>query len=205
MSSAARVRTTRPPKGAAGIRLPTWRTVRGRTTCSSPKPSISSRDWVRRIRTIAATQPASSRRSRPRRRNNAPLLGDPSMMEVRLFPHSTRPGVGLKPREDSARPLLPQHSRHCPVLEAASGLGLLVYPPLEENEAFEAEFQGDGRYLFTFYMGSRGAQWHPIFRITLSLPLGAIGKIKEDVEFMVPDAPISADAARTMARSFIVP
>ena len=77
-------------------------------------------------------------------------------MEVRLFPHSTRPGVGLKPREDSMRPLLPQHSRHCPVLEAGSGLGLLVYPPLEENEAFEAEFQGDGRYLFTFYMGSRG-------------------------------------------------
>jgi hypothetical protein len=127
------------------------------------------------------------------------------MIEVRLFPHSTRPGVGLKPREDSMRPLLPQHSRHCPVLEAGSALGLLVYPPLEENEAFEAEFQGDGRYLFTFYMGSRGSQWHPIFRITLSMPLGGIGKIKEDVEFMVPDAPISADAARSMARSFIVP
>ena len=94
------------------------------------------------------------------------------MIEVRLFPHSTRPGVGLKPREDSLRPLLPLHSRHCPVLEAGSGLGLLVYPALEENEAFEVEFQGDGRYLFTFHMGSRGTQWQPIFRVTVSLPLG---------------------------------
>lgn len=126
------------------------------------------------------------------------------MMEVRLFPHSTRPGVGLKPREDSARPLLSQHSRHCPVLEAGSGLGLLVYPPLEEHEAFEVEFQGDGRYVFTFYLGSASTQWRPIFRTTMALPLGGIGKIKEDVELMV-DAAISAEAARSTVRMFIVP
>jgi hypothetical protein len=126
------------------------------------------------------------------------------MMEVRLFPHSTRPGVGLRPREDSARPLLSLHSRHCPVLEAGSGLGLLVYPPLEEHEAFQAEFLGDGRYLFTMYMGSRGTEWEPVFRITMTLPLGGVGQIKEDVEMLV-DAPISAEAARGMARMFIVP
>lgn len=126
------------------------------------------------------------------------------MIEVRLFPHSTRPGVGLKPREDSARPLLSQHSRHCPVLEAGSGLGLLVYPPLQEHEAFEVEFQGDGRYLFTFFMGSPSTQWQPIFRTTMALPLGGIGKIKDDVELMV-DAPISAEAARSMVRMLIVP
>src|SRR5687768_149316 len=110
------------------------------------------------------------------------------MMEVRLFPHSTRPDVGLKPREDSLRPLLPQHSRHCPVLEAGSGLGLLVYPALAENEAFEIELQGDGRYLFTFYMGSRGTSWQPVFRIAMTLPIGGLGKIKEEVEFLVRDA-----------------
>src|SRR5205823_5524466 len=38
-------------------------------------------------------------------------------MEVRLFPNSMRPGTGLKPRRESQRPLLPQHARHCPVLE----------------------------------------------------------------------------------------
>ena len=51
-------------------------------------------------------------------------------MEVRLFPNFRRPGVGLKPRRDGQRPFLPQHARHCPVLEAGSSLGFLVYPPL---------------------------------------------------------------------------
>jgi hypothetical protein len=57
-------------------------------------------------------------------------------MEVRLYPNSTRPGVGLRPRREAQRPLLPQHSRHCPVLEAGSAVGYLVYPPLEAGEAF---------------------------------------------------------------------
>lgn len=101
--------------------------------------------------------------------------------------------------------MLPQHSRHCPVLEAASGLGLLVYPPLEENEAFDVEFQGDGRYLFTYYMGSSATRWTPIFRNMMTLPVGGVGKLKEDVEFGVSDAPSSAEAARGMTRTFIVP
>src|ERR1051326_151663 len=42
-------------------------------------------------------------------------------MEVRLFPNSSRPGVGLKPRREAQRPLLPQHARPCPALEAARG------------------------------------------------------------------------------------
>ena len=126
-------------------------------------------------------------------------------MEVRLLPHSTRPGVGLRPREDSRRPLLPQHSRHCPVLEAGSALGLLVYPPLEENEAFHVEFQGDGRYLFTFYMGSPATRWQPMFRITMTLPIGGIGKVREDVELMVANSPLTPEAARSMARIFMVP
>ncbi|MEO7132988.1 MAG: hypothetical protein ABI024_02100, partial [Vicinamibacterales bacterium] len=126
-------------------------------------------------------------------------------MQVQLYPHSTRPGVGLGPRREAGRPLLPQHSRHCPVLEAASGRGLLVYPPLAENEAFEIEFQGDGRYLFTFHMGNAATRWQPVYRITLTLAVGGIGKLKEEVEFAVPDPPVSADAARSMARTFIVP
>ena len=43
-------------------------------------------------------------------------------MEVRIFSNSYRPGVGLKPRREPQRPLLPQHARHCPVLEAGEGL-----------------------------------------------------------------------------------
>ena len=71
-------------------------------------------------------------------------------MEVRLFPNSRRPGVGQRPRREGQRPLLPQHARHCPVLEAGSALGFLVYPPLEPNESYHVEFQGDGKYQFTW-------------------------------------------------------
>ena len=63
-------------------------------------------------------------------------------MEVRIFPNLDRPGVGLRPKRESQRPFLPQHSRHCPVLEAGSGLGYLVYPPLAKNEAYHVEFEG---------------------------------------------------------------
>src|SRR5687767_8912480 len=104
-------------------------------------------------------------------------LGGPkiSPMEVRVFPNSTRPGVGLRPRRESQRPLLPQHARHCPVLEAGSGLGFMVYPPLEANESYVIEFQGEGRYQFTYYLGDGSGKWEPVFALTMSLPVGSIG------------------------------
>lgn len=113
--------------------------------------------------------------------------------------------MGLRPCQESRRPLLPQHARLCPVLEAGSELGFLVYPPLAENEAFYVEFQGDGRYSFTFYVGSPSTEWQPVFVVTMSLPVGSVGRIREDVEFASPDAAISAEAARHLARIFIVP
>ena len=44
--------------------------------------------------------------------------------------------------------MLPQHARHCPVLEAGSSVGFLVYPPLEPFESFYIGFYGEGRYQF---------------------------------------------------------
>jgi hypothetical protein len=67
-------------------------------------------------------------------------------MDVRLFPHPMRPGVGLKPKRDGTRPLLPQHSRHCPVLEAGSALGYMVYAPLEPKESYYVEYEGEGQF-----------------------------------------------------------
>ena len=126
-------------------------------------------------------------------------------MEVRLFPNSARPGVGLPPRRESQRPLLPQHARHCPVLEAGSSVGYLVYPPLADNEAYYIEYQGDGQYQFVFYMGDLGNSPQPVFSVTVALPVGSVGITKEHVEFHVKDTPISSEGARKMARIFIVP
>ena len=126
-------------------------------------------------------------------------------MEIRLFPNLNRPDVGMKPRRESQRPLLPQHARHCPVLEAGSALGYLVYPALKERESFHVEYQGDGRYRFTFFMNPSGGSWQPFFTVTLTLPVGSIGMMKEEVAFMDPKPPMSRDQALHLLRSLIVP
>jgi hypothetical protein len=125
-------------------------------------------------------------------------------MEVRLFSNSLRPGVGWKPRRDSQRPLLPQHARHCPVLEAGSALGFLVYPALHENESFHIEFQGEGRYQFIYALNN-GGRWEGIFSITLVLPIGSIGMMKEELNFMTKKPPVTREAALGIMRSLIVP
>jgi hypothetical protein len=126
-------------------------------------------------------------------------------MEVRLLPHSRRPGVGLKPRRESQRPLLPQHARMCPVLEAGSDLGFMVYPPLEANEGYRIDYEGDGQYRFTFFAGALGGTWSPVFTLQFSLPVGGVGSMREDVTVHVPNSDITVESAREMARVFISP
>lgn len=126
-------------------------------------------------------------------------------MKVRIFPNLSRPGFGLRPKSESQRPFLPQHSRHCPVLEAGSGLGYLVYPPLAKNEAYHVEHQGEGRYQFSYFMTGTGGKWESIFTALFTLPMGSIGMMKEEVPFLAKDAPITPEVALTMVRGFVVP
>jgi hypothetical protein len=125
-------------------------------------------------------------------------------MEVRLLPNSRRPGAGLKPRREGTRPLLPQHARHCPVLEAGSALGFMVYPPLEPKESLYVEYEGDGRYKFVYYLQTQDGERTPIFQVTMSLSVGGVGMVKEEVTFV--GAPVlSREAALAVARAFLVP
>jgi hypothetical protein len=133
-------------------------------------------------------------------------------MEVQMFPNSTRPGVGQKPRKEPQRPNLPQHARNCPVLEAGSALGFLVYPPLEPQESYHIEYQGDGVYSFTYFISSpsgerqagerQAGERQAIFSIRLALPVGSHGKMKGDVEFLVENPPMPPEAAPEIARAF---
>jgi hypothetical protein len=126
-------------------------------------------------------------------------------MEVRLFPNARRPGVGLKPRRDPQRPFLPQHSRHCPVLEAGSALGFLVYPPLTPEESYSIEYSGEGRYQFVYYVSPKGTEWLAIFSVTIVLPIGGIGTFREEVAFLTAKAAATREEALATARLFIVP
>ena len=105
-------------------------------------------------------------------------------MEVRLSPNSRRPGVGLQPRREATRPLLPQHARHCPVLEAGSALGFMVYAPLEPKESLFIEYEGEGRYRFVYYLQTQDGKPTPIFQVTMSLSVGGVGMVKEEVTFV---------------------
>lgn len=126
-------------------------------------------------------------------------------MEIRTFPNSARPGVGLQPKKESQRPFLPVHSRHCPVLEAGSSIGYLVFPPLESSEAIQVNYQGEGCYGFGYYRVTPQGGMAPVFSITITLPVGGSGMMREDVEFSSQNPPLSRHQACAMMRQFIVP
>jgi hypothetical protein len=126
-------------------------------------------------------------------------------MEVRLFYNSIRPGVGMKPHREALRPLLPQHARHCPVLEAGSSLGFLVYPPLTEKESFHIEFQGEGRYQFIYSLRTPTGDFEPMLTVVIVLPVGGIGMIKEDVSILSRKTSMTRTEALRLMRAFIVP
>jgi hypothetical protein len=115
-----------------------------------------------------------------------------------------RPGTGMKPRRESQRPLLPQHARHCPVLEAGSALGFLVYPPLEKIESFYIGYQGDGKYQLTYFLNA-SQSGEAIFSVMLTLPMGSIGILREQITFMNKQHPIAPETAMALTRTFIVP
>src|SRR5690606_29638883 len=128
-----------------------------------------------------------------------------SRMQVTLFPNPRRPGVGLRPKKEAQRPSLPQHARLCPVLEAGSSLGLLVYPALGENEQFHIGYEGEGLYQFGYSVNPTGRKWEQIFFVNYQLSMGGIGMRKEEVKLMVPETPGFRQTALSIARMFIAP
>ena len=126
-------------------------------------------------------------------------------MEIGLFPNPLRPGVGLQPRREAQRPLLPQHARHCPVLEAGSSVGFLVHPPLAEKETFQVGYEGEGRYQLVYSVNTKGNKWDPIFTVTYQLPMGGIGATTREVKMHIQDTPQTREIAHLMPDMFISP
>ena len=126
-------------------------------------------------------------------------------MEVSLFPNPRRPGIGMKPRREAQRPFLPQHARLCPVLEAGSSLGFMVYPSLGEKETFQIGYEGEGRYDLVYSVNAKSNDWTPVFSVAFQLPMGGLGATKEEVKLHIPKTSESIEVALMMARMFIVP
>jgi len=126
-------------------------------------------------------------------------------MEVRLFPNSARPGVGQSRGEKGQRPLLPQHARHCPVLESGQRMGFLVFPPLEPYESYYNGYEGDGRYQFIYYLAPPGKSPQAMFTITNRDAIGSIGAMRETSSSITRTCPSIASSALLMLRQLIVP
>jgi hypothetical protein len=81
----------------------------------------------------------------------------------------------------------------------------MVFPPLADNEGYRIDYEGDGQYRFTFFSGSLGGNWSPVFTLDFALPVGGVGSMREEVTVHVPNSEITYESAREMARVFISP
>ena len=80
----------------------------------------------------------------------------------------------------------------------------MVYAPLEPKESLYIEHEGEGRYRFVYYLQTQDGKPTPIFQVTMSLSVGGVGMVKEEVTFV--GAPmLSRDAALAVMRVFLVP
>src|SRR5262249_4737935 len=127
-----------------------------------------------------------------------------SRMEITTFPNRFRPGVGLVPARVAQRPWLPQHARFCPVLEAGSALGFLVYAPLRPDEAFQVTYSG-GQYQLTYARDTRRAHWDNVFRLPSGQPAGMTGIVAQELALSDVDADISEQTVSDLREAFIFP
>jgi hypothetical protein len=115
-------------------------------------------------------------------------------MQVVLFPHQLRPDIGKKPVQVAQRPDLPQRARLCPVLEAGSALGFLVYAPLRHDEAYQVSCEDMQHYQLSYYRDLGGGDWQSCFKITYVTAVSGNGTIVRREIAQSGDAPALSDA-----------
>jgi hypothetical protein len=125
------------------------------------------------------------------------------MVEVTVLPNRFRPGIGLAPSRVAQRPWLPQHARHCPVLEAGSALGYLVYPALRMDEALQILY-AHSKYQVTYYRERKPGQWDDAYQLTFSLAVGG-GSYNLDLAVKEGGEPPTDAEVNDLCTSVILP
>ncbi|MGH2587008.1 MAG: hypothetical protein ACRDJE_19005 [Dehalococcoidia bacterium] len=105
------------------------------------------------------------------------------MLTVTLLPNQRRPSIGRPPNSEARRPWLPQHARHCPVLEAGSALGFLIYPPLQENESYQVRYLSDNSFRFSFFVNDSTGKPDLVFAVTSAPSAGGGGLMADDLMY----------------------
>ncbi len=126
------------------------------------------------------------------------------MVEVTILPNQRRPRVGRKPHTEARRPWLPQHARLCPVLEAGSALGYLVYPPLEENESYQVRYLPGNTFRLSFFRNDANGQPDLVFVILTTPSAGGGGLMADDLVYHDPSYGLKEDAIRRLKDALVV-
>ena len=125
------------------------------------------------------------------------------MVEVMVLPNRFRPGIGLAPARVAQRPWLPQHARHCPVLEAGNALGCLVYAPLRLDESLQILY-AHGKYQVTYFRERKPGQWDDAFQLTFRQAIGG-GSYNLDLAIKEGSEPPTEAEVNELCTAVIVP
>jgi hypothetical protein len=125
-------------------------------------------------------------------------------MEVLILPNQRRPGVGKAPAAENRRTWLPQQARFCPVLEDASRLGYLVYPPLAPTEALQVRLMDNGLLRLTLFADPGGsAGLTTVFVMDIRPSAGSGGVDAYDVRFVEEGAGLEAEQVRALVDTLV--
>jgi hypothetical protein len=108
------------------------------------------------------------------------------MLEVTVLPNQRRPDAGRPPVSEARRAWLPQHARLCPVLEAGSALGFLVFAPLKERESFQIRHLPDHSFRFSFFVNDQHGNPDLVFAIATTPSAGGGGLMADELLYRDP-------------------
>lgn len=126
------------------------------------------------------------------------------MAEVTALPNQRRPRAGRMPVAEARRPWLPQHARLCPVLEAGSALGYLVYPPLEDTESYQVRYLPGNVFRFSFYVNDSQGGAKLVFAIATTPSAGGGGLLADDLVYRDPSCGMADADIRRLKDALVV-
>jgi hypothetical protein len=98
---------------------------------------------------------------------------------------------------------MPQHARLCPVLEAGSALGYLVYPPLAENESYQMRYLPGNSFRFSFYVNDANGNADLVFVVTTTPSAGG-GLMTDDLVYHNREYGMKDEAIRALRDALVV-
>lgn len=124
--------------------------------------------------------------------------------EIVLLPNQRRPGAGRKPSREARRPWLPQHARLCPVLEAGSSLGYLVYPPLDDRESYQVRYLPGNSFRFSFFIADEQGAPDLVFAIHSTPSAGGGGLMADDLVYHDREYGMAEQTIRALKEALFV-